>query len=61
VPLLLRKVQPEPEDGRPRGDRHRLVGGAYLHGVMEGEAVSSSATGMTVEKIQGLMEMFTLE
>jgi hypothetical protein len=63
VPLLLRKVQPGPEDVLPRGDRlrHRLVGGAYLHGVMEGEAVSPSATGMTIEKIQGLMETLTLE
>ncbi|KAL2127553.1 hypothetical protein VTI74DRAFT_10559 [Chaetomium olivicolor] len=61
VPLLLRRVQLELKKGQPRSNRHRLVGGAYLHGVMEGEAVSPSATGMTIEGIRGLMETFTLK
>ncbi|KAK4121881.1 HET-domain-containing protein [Parathielavia appendiculata] len=63
VPLLLRGVQHlELEQGQSsRDNRHRLVGGAYVHGVMEGEAVSPSASGMTTEGIQNLMETFTLE
>jgi hypothetical protein len=61
VPLLLRRVQPESEQGQSGRNRHRLVGGAYLHGFMEGEAVSPPATGSTIEAIRGLMEPFTLE
>ncbi|KAK4041250.1 heterokaryon incompatibility protein-domain-containing protein [Parachaetomium inaequale] len=62
VPLLLRSLPLEPEQvHHPRRNRHRLVGGAYLHGFMEGEAVSPSATGSTMEGIRGLVEPFTLE
>jgi hypothetical protein len=61
VPLLLRRVKLERTEDQPRESRHRLVGGAYLHGVMDGECVSPTAAGMTVEGIRGLMKAFTLE
>ena len=61
VPLLLRRAQLEFNKFQPPETRHRLVGGAYLHGVMKGEAVSPEVAGMTIERIRGLMETFTLE
>ncbi|KAK4102361.1 hypothetical protein N658DRAFT_558509 [Parathielavia hyrcaniae] len=63
VSSLLRGVQHlRHEQGQSSIDnRHRLVGGAYVHGVMEGEAASPLASGMTTEGIQNLMEKFTLE
>ncbi|KAI3319583.1 hypothetical protein HD806DRAFT_255840 [Xylariaceae sp. AK1471] len=57
VPLILRA----PRGDRSPGNRCRLVSGAYLHGFMDGEAVSPLVTGMTPEEIEGLMETFTLE
>ncbi|RYP61078.1 hypothetical protein DL771_010254 [Monosporascus sp. 5C6A] len=57
VPLILRA----PKGDRFPENRYQLVSGAYLHGFMEGEAVSPLVTGMTLEEIEGLMETFMLE
>ncbi|KAK4140057.1 heterokaryon incompatibility protein-domain-containing protein [Dichotomopilus funicola] len=61
VPLLLRRAKLDRTEDQSRKSRHRLVGGAYLHGVMDGECVSPTATGKFVEGIRGLMKTFTLE
>ncbi|SPO07340.1 uncharacterized protein DNG_10034 [Cephalotrichum gorgonifer] len=57
VPLILRTSG----DDEPRESRYRLVGGAYLHNFMEGEALSPSVTGVTPRGVEMLMESFTLE
>jgi hypothetical protein len=61
VPLLLRRAPHGAEGVEPGRGRHRLVGGAYVHGVMAGESISLLATGLDVEGIQNLMEIFILE
>ncbi|KAK1763393.1 hypothetical protein QBC33DRAFT_550033 [Phialemonium atrogriseum] len=57
VPLILRASH----EVRSREHRHRLVGGSYLHGFMEGEGVSPTLTGKTLEEIERSMERFMLE
>ncbi|KAB5550000.1 hypothetical protein GE09DRAFT_1241893 [Coniochaeta sp. 2T2.1] len=56
VPLILWRLK---GDSSSPG-RHRLVGGTYLHGVMEGGGVSPSVTGLTAEEVEASMEPLVL-
>ncbi|KAB5523881.1 heterokaryon incompatibility protein-domain-containing protein [Coniochaeta sp. 2T2.1] len=50
VPFLLRPIQSADMETQLRGD-HRLLGEAYIHGVMQGEAVSMLERGEAVERV----------
>ncbi|OIW26028.1 HET-domain-containing protein [Coniochaeta ligniaria NRRL 30616] len=56
VPLILRPHKVEMSSA----NRCRLVGGTYLHGFMEGAAVSPAFTGKTMSEIEASMEAFVL-
>ncbi|KAB5532558.1 heterokaryon incompatibility protein-domain-containing protein [Coniochaeta sp. 2T2.1] len=50
VPFLLRPIQSADMETQPRGD-HRHVGEAYIHGVMQGEALNMLERGEAVERV----------
>ncbi|OIW31833.1 hypothetical protein CONLIGDRAFT_678282 [Coniochaeta ligniaria NRRL 30616] len=53
VPFLLRPSQTYAIDIQTKGD-HRLVGEAYIHGAMQGEAVEMLERGEAVERVFGI-------
>jgi hypothetical protein len=57
VPLILRPVKRNGKDG----NRYQLVGGTYLHGFMNGEAVCPSCSGKAVEAIEATLEEIVIE
>jgi hypothetical protein len=53
VPFLLRPAQCFKMDTQTKGD-HRLVGEAYIHEIMQGEAVGMLERGEAVERVFGI-------
>lgn len=50
VPFLLRPTQSHVVDVQTKGD-HRLVGEAYIHGIMQGEAIAMLERGEAMERV----------